>query len=150
MDTLGKRIKFIIDCNKLTMTEFAVKLNISQSMVSKICADKAIPSERTLLDICRIFNINIKWLQHNQGEIYDAHPGDKEFIAFDQYMDSMGYSLNLELSNDNPDCNWTLYDKQNGRKYYVEASTLDKLMHDVNSYLKFQIASIIADSTILS
>lgn len=72
MDTLGKRIRHIITVKGLTMTDFAKQLNISQSMVSKICADKATPSGRTIADICRIFCINEDWLLHGLGEM-DLH-----------------------------------------------------------------------------
>lgn len=72
MDTMGTRIKKIIVYNGSTMTSFAKELNISQSMVSKICADKATPSERTISDICRIYNIHREWLMHGTGEMIDA------------------------------------------------------------------------------
>lgn len=69
MDTLGQRVKKVIVFNGYTMTQFAKELNISQSMVSKICSDKAIPSERTISDICRIFNVNKEWLMYEYGEM---------------------------------------------------------------------------------
>lgn len=80
MDTLGKRIKRIITHQGTTMTQFAKELNISQSMVSKICADKAIPSDRTISDICRIFNINREWLLHDVGEMVDTRSLEAELI----------------------------------------------------------------------
>ena len=71
MDSLGKRVKRIIVYHGYTMTNFAKELNISQSMVSKICSDKATPSDRTIADICRIFNINRDWLTRGTGEMID-------------------------------------------------------------------------------
>lgn len=72
MDTFGERVKRIILCNELTMTSFAKKLNISQSMVSKICSNRATPSERTIFDICRIFRVNKDWLTEGSGEMYST------------------------------------------------------------------------------
>ncbi len=72
MNTLGERVKKIIAYNGTTMTQFAKELNISQSMVSKICADKAAPSDRTITDICRIYNINKDWILHGIGDMVDT------------------------------------------------------------------------------
>lgn len=69
MSTLGKRVRKIIVYNGTTTTGFAKALNISQSMVSKICTEKSAPSERTIADICRIFHINKEWLLHGAGEM---------------------------------------------------------------------------------
>jgi transcriptional regulator with XRE-family HTH domain len=147
MDTLGKRIKHIINFNKKTMTDFAKSINISQSMVSKICADKAIPSARTLHDICRIYNVSYSWLQYNAGSMEDPSVADREFVAFNKFLEEIGYSSKLELSIDNPECNWSLYDYQSGMKYAVSGNELDNLMHDIVAYSKFQIASLISKST---
>lgn len=78
MDTLGKRIKKVIIHNGITMTSFAKDLNISQSMVSKMCSDKAMPSDRTISDICRIYNINKEWLQNGVGEMVNKESMRKE------------------------------------------------------------------------
>lgn len=82
MGTLGKRVKKVIVRNGATMTSFAKEINISQSMVSKICADKAIPSDRTISDICRIYNINKDWLLHGIGEMVDTQSLETELTEF--------------------------------------------------------------------
>lgn len=80
MDTLGNRIRNIIAHQGTTMTQFAKELNISQSMVSKICADKATPSDRTISDICRIYNINRDWLLYNEGDMVDKKSLEAELM----------------------------------------------------------------------
>ena len=72
MDTLGKRLKHVISHYGMTMTSFAEKLSISQSMISKICKDNANPSDRTISDICRIYCINKEWLLNGTGEMIDT------------------------------------------------------------------------------
>ena len=67
MSTIGHRVKEIITYHGMTVTSFAKELNISQSMVSKICTDKAAPSDRTISDICRTFHINKEWLLKEEG-----------------------------------------------------------------------------------
>ena len=81
MTTLGSRVKAVIVHNKTTMTNFAKELNISQSMVSKICSDKANPSERTISDICRIYSINRDWLVNGVGKMIDPQNTEAELIA---------------------------------------------------------------------
>lgn len=67
--TIGERIRHISKEYYSNMTEFANDLKISQSMVSKICTGKALPSDRTVADICRICNINETWLRNGTGEM---------------------------------------------------------------------------------
>lgn len=93
MDTLGKRVKKVIAYHGTTMTSFAKEINISQSMVSKICADKAVPSDRTISDICRIYNIRKEWILHGTGEMLDTQSLENELA------DCFGKS-DLSLSED--------------------------------------------------
>lgn len=51
----------------ITKSEFAARLNISQSMVSMICSGKKSPSDRTITDICREFGVSEKWLRTGDG-----------------------------------------------------------------------------------
>ena len=81
MTTLGSRVKAVIVHNKTTMTNFAKELNISQSMVSKICSDKATPSDRTISDICRIYSINKDWLVNGVGVMIDPKDRESEILA---------------------------------------------------------------------
>lgn len=79
MNTLGNRVKAIIDFNDETMSSFSRKLNISPSMVSKICNDKAIPSDRTISNICFIYNVTRDWILNGAGE--RPMPYEKRLIA---------------------------------------------------------------------
>lgn len=101
MDTLGKRVKRIIVYHGSTMTRFAKDLNISQSMVSKICSDKATPSDRTIADICRVFNINREWLLKGEGAMTDVPSLEaemREMVAFDPEDSQYNETLNALIS----------------------------------------------------
>ena len=63
------RITEIVRRSGLTKTDFAKKLGLSQPFVSRICAGDAVPSDRTIADICRVFRINEKWLRTGEGEM---------------------------------------------------------------------------------
>lgn len=50
--------------------KFAQELNLSRNFINQIEAGKKNPSERTILDICREFNVNEEWLRTGQGEMF--------------------------------------------------------------------------------
>lgn len=58
------RITKVISDAKITKTEFAKRINVSQAFVSQMCSGTANPSDRTISDICRIFDIQEDWLRH--------------------------------------------------------------------------------------
>lgn len=58
------RIAFVISESKLTKTKFAEALNVSVAFVSQMCSGVAKPSNRTISDICRIFEIQEDWLRY--------------------------------------------------------------------------------------
>lgn len=82
METIGDRIGHIVAFSGLTKTEFGIALNLSQSMISKLCNNTALPSERTVSDICRIFTINAEWLKHGTGKMIDYKAREEEMESF--------------------------------------------------------------------
>lgn len=82
METIGDRIELVVKFSGLTKTEFGLALNLSQSMISKLCNNSAMPSERTVLDICRIFCINVDWLKHGSGTMIDYKARETELEEF--------------------------------------------------------------------
>lgn len=69
MSTINERIKQLVAFTGLTKTSFAKEINLTQSMVSKLCSGSATPSERTISDICRVFYVNEIWLTTGEGEM---------------------------------------------------------------------------------
>ena len=67
---MGGRIKQIIAEKGITQLEFAQRLNISQSMVSKICSGATVPSVRTQIDICEKFGVDTNWFETGEGEMF--------------------------------------------------------------------------------
>lgn len=82
MDTIGKRIAECIKVSGLTKTAFAAKINLSQSHISKITLDDTIPSDRTILDICREFDVSENWLRTGEGEMFVPKSRDQEIAEF--------------------------------------------------------------------
>lgn len=59
---LNKRISKIRKDANMTQDAFAEKLGLTKNFISLIETGKREPSDRTIKDICREFNINYKWL----------------------------------------------------------------------------------------
>lgn len=55
---------------RLTQEEFASKIELSRSYVNLIEMGKKVPADRTIKDICRIFNVNHKWMETGEGNMF--------------------------------------------------------------------------------
>lgn len=75
------RITEIVHRSGLTKTDFAKKLGISQPFLSQLCAGTKIPSNRTIADICREFNVDRVWLEIGVGEPFKPVDRNLEIAA---------------------------------------------------------------------
>ena len=80
MGTINDRISWCISDSGLTKTAFAEKLNVSQPFISKLASGASIPSDRTIADICREFNISEEWLRTGSGEPHIRRDEDEAFM----------------------------------------------------------------------
>ena len=55
---------------KMTQQEFADRLNLSRSFINQVEVGTKNPSERTILDICKEFNVSEEWLRTGKGEMF--------------------------------------------------------------------------------
>ena len=62
------RINLIIQKSNINKTKFAERINVSQAFVSQLCSGVKIPSDRTISDICREFDVNEVWLRTGEGD----------------------------------------------------------------------------------
>ena len=49
---------------------FAEKLGLTKNFISLVETGKREPSDRTIKDICREFNVNEEWLRNGTGEMF--------------------------------------------------------------------------------
>ena len=82
MSEINSRISAVIHASGLTKTAFAGRLNISQSHISKITSGDSIPSDRTIVDICREFGVSEHWLRTGQGEMFVRLSREEEITKF--------------------------------------------------------------------
>lgn len=80
METISQRISRCIEESGLTKTAFAERLNVSQPFISQLASGNKIPSDRTIADICREFNISEHWLRTGEGEMRIKLSPDADFI----------------------------------------------------------------------
>lgn len=80
MQTIGDRISLVIKHSGLTKTKFADQLNVSAAYISQMCSGARIPSDRTVADICREFNVSEAWLRDGVGEMYVTRTMNQELL----------------------------------------------------------------------
>ena len=68
--TIKDRIKQVRQNAGLTQSQFAERLNISRNYIGLIEIGDRIPSDRTIADICREFNVSEVWLRTGEGEMF--------------------------------------------------------------------------------
>lgn len=83
METIAERITHVVDVLKMSKSEFARKINVTPAYISKLGKmPNSIPSDRTILDICREFDVNEEWLRHGTEPMFLERNRDEELSAF--------------------------------------------------------------------
>lgn len=80
MESINNRIAWCVKDSGLTKTDFAARINISQSFISRLVSGEKLPSDRTIADICLEFNISEVWLRTGEGEPHMERDKDEEFL----------------------------------------------------------------------
>ena len=80
MESINNRIAWCVIDSGLTITDFAARINFSQSFISRLVSGEKLPSDRTIADICREFNISEVWLRTGAGEPHMERDKDEEFL----------------------------------------------------------------------
>ena len=78
MNSIYDRIKTVRKAARLTQQEFAEKLGLKQNTIATYEMGKTSPSERTMSDICRVFNVDPCWMETGEGEMFRAESADAE------------------------------------------------------------------------
>ena len=79
---LNERIQAIIAAKNIKKVDFARRLNISPPFASELCSGAKSPSDRTITDICREFNVREEWLRTGKGEMFVQKSRTDEIAAF--------------------------------------------------------------------
>ena len=92
MDTIGERLSFLIKELGLTKTKFAERIHVSSPFVTMVCKGDSVPSDRTIMDICREFNVSEAWLRDGVGEMFVSRTPDQ----------ALAFSLGVLLESGTP------------------------------------------------
>lgn len=83
METISTRIMQVVEANGGNKSQFARRLNVTPAYISKLCKNAdSVPSDRTIDDICREFNVNENWLRTGEGEMFITLSRSEEISAF--------------------------------------------------------------------
>ena len=75
------RIAYIRKTEGLTQEEFGKRIGgLSKNYIWMLERGTRIPSDRTIADICREFNISEDWLRTGEGDPKVPLPGDQELL----------------------------------------------------------------------
>lgn len=78
---MNERIAMIRKQAGLSQDDFGKALNISRNYVWMIEKGDRVPSDRTIVDICREFNVNETWLRTGEGEMHKNLSRDEALAA---------------------------------------------------------------------
>ncbi|MBP5597923.1 MAG: helix-turn-helix transcriptional regulator [Pseudobutyrivibrio sp.] len=83
---MNTRIKNLRTELGLSQEDFAKQLNISRNFIWMIEKGEREPSDRTVLDICRIFHVNEDWLRTGMGEMFQNKSRETEIAEMTAAM----------------------------------------------------------------
>lgn len=159
MGTIGTNIKTARKNAGLSQVQLAQKAGITKAAISRYESGLRKPRAEHLKAMAEALGIStdellgIPPLPSKAIPLFDNDPTlvempslHQEYIAFNDYIKALGYRAVIELSPKNLDCIWTLYDDRKGTKHILSAQSLNKLMHSINSFAKYQIASMLENS----
>lgn len=80
---MNERISLIRKKAGLTQEEFGEKVGgLSRNYIWMVEKGERVPSDRTISDICRIFNVNENWLRTGEGEMFNPKSRNEELMDF--------------------------------------------------------------------
>ncbi len=77
---MNERIRELRKTLNLTQQEFADRLSLKRNTIATYEMGKAIPSDRTINDICNKYNVNENWLRDGVGEMF-LEPKENSIVA---------------------------------------------------------------------
>ncbi len=126
MEKLNERINSVINNLGIKQTVFAERLNLSQAFVSQLCSGAKQPSNRTISDICREFNVSKEWIRTGKGRMFITIP-EEDGIASHVEVLTQGNrvkKLRKELG---------LTQEEFGEKLGLKKNSISQIENGVNS-----------------
>lgn len=77
---IGERIKILRKGLGKTQQAFANAIGLKRNTIANYEIDQIQPSDRTIADICREFNVSENWLRTGEGEMFLDLGEDEELV----------------------------------------------------------------------
>lgn len=135
---MNERLKEIRKELKLTQKEFAKKLGITDSGISRLEKGQNQLTDQMIRSICREFNVNYSWLVSGTGDMFDEVPQTSIDELCSQYgLDDFDRVLILEYLKMSADARKALKDYiRNVMKRVGDADPQTQIDREVESYRK--------------
>ena len=79
---MNRRIFDLRKAQGLTQEKFAERLGLTRNFIWMVERGDRVPSDRTIVDICREFNVREEWLRNGTGDMFIQRTLDQEIAAF--------------------------------------------------------------------
>lgn len=79
---IGERIKEVRKVRNKTQQAFADTIGLKRNTIANYEIGNVEPSDRTISDICREFNVNEEWLRTGEGEMFKPKSRNEELFEF--------------------------------------------------------------------
>lgn len=79
---IGERIKEVRKAQKITQQAFADAIGLKRNTIANYEIGNVDPSDRTISDICREFDVNEEWLRTGAGEMFKPKSRNEELFEF--------------------------------------------------------------------
>lgn len=79
---MNERIALVRKSLGLTQEKFAEQVGLSRNFMWMIESGTRVPSDRTISDICREFNVNETWLRTGEGEMFNKITRSEKITSF--------------------------------------------------------------------
>ena len=135
---MNERLKEIRKELRLTQKEFAKKLGITDSGISRLEKGQNQLTDQMIRSICREFNVNYSWLVSGTGDMFDEVPQTSIDELCTQYgLDEFDRVLILEYLKMSADARKALKDYiRNVMKRVGDADPQSKIDKEVEAYRK--------------
>jgi transcriptional regulator with XRE-family HTH domain len=97
---MNERIKSLRKSLSMTQEEFSKRIGLSRNFIAQVEIGTKTPSDRTISDICREFNVNEEWLRTGNGKMLKSRTREQEIGAFvNEVMELNDDSFEKKLVN---------------------------------------------------
>lgn len=87
---MNERIKVLRKSLNMTQEEFSKKIGLSRNFIAQVETGAKTPSDRTVSDICREFNVNEEWIRCGIGEMFVVKTRDEQISEAIGEIENLG------------------------------------------------------------